>query len=133
MEEFGEFYIHDGIEYDVWYKIVDEIKGQIKTLFHGYGGERKIPTAKWIFADVKIVSDGKGTQYISGFHIITTHEECVDYLKRFKNIEPKRIVKCIAKSIRPKSHSRHSVYLAEMMYLLPEDAELEKRRIFGTI
>lgn len=109
-----------GIEYDVWYKIVDEKKGELKTLFHGYNGTRKIPTEKWLSADVKMVKDGQdGRPYVSGFHVLPTRQECVDYLNMFKNMKHKKIVKCIVKSTRPKMQSRHRVYLAEMLYVLP--------------
>ena len=129
MEQFCETYELHGILYDVWYKIVDEIKGELKTLFHGMQGSRKLPYEKWLIADIKEVRDGKGTSYISGFHIMPTLEETESYLTRFKNIEPKRIVQCIVKSVRPKTHSRHEVYLSEMMYILPKEVILKKRQL----
>ena len=129
MEQFCEIFIHHGVEYDVWYKIVDEINGELKTLFHGMQGSRKLPYEQWLIADIKEVSDGKGTVYISGFHIMPTFKETEDYLTRFKNIKPKRIVQCIVKSVRPKIHSRHRVYLSEMIYILPKGVKLKKREL----
>lgn len=97
-----------------WYKIVDLEDGKPKTLFHGYNGERSIPFNKWIQAEVKTVSDGsRGTPYLSGFHILRTVDDCLKYLEKFQNMAPKAIVKCNARSIWPKRHSRDPVFLAK--------------------
>lgn len=97
-----------------WYKIVERQNGNIKTLFHGLNGSRIIPENKWLKAEKKLVRDGTSkTYYISGWHILPTYEECVEYLKFFKNLDTKDIIKCKAKDIRPKSHSRGNVFLAD--------------------
>jgi len=103
-----------------WYKIVDEDKpGIFKTLFHGVNKSRLLKFNEWLKAELKPVKDGtSATTYISGWHIAPSYEECVRYLKAFKHLTKKRIVKCKAKNIRPKSHSRHEIYLAE--YILIE-------------
>ena len=102
-----------------WYKIVElDGKGNIKTLFHGLNGSRVLKTGKWIKADIKPVKDGTSkTTYMSGWHIIPSKEECVEYLQFFKHRDNKTIVKCKAKKIRPKSHSRSNVYLAEKIFI----------------
>ena len=98
-----------------WYKIVDEDKpGVFKTLFHGVDRSRVLRFNEWLKAEIKFVTDGScQTAYKSGFHIAPSYEECVDYLKAFKHTDKKRIVKCTAKNVWPKSHSRHNIYLAE--------------------
>ena len=98
-----------------WYKIVEmDPKGNLKTLFHGVNRSRILEVGKWLTAELKMVKDGTSkTEYLSGWHIAPTYEECVDYLKAFKHRHNKRIVKCEAKNIRPKSHSRHNIFLAE--------------------
>jgi len=98
-----------------WYKIVEmDPKGNLKTLFHGVNRSRILKVGKWLKADLKMVKDGTSkTEYLSGWHIAPTYEECVRYLKAFKHRHNKRIVKCEAKNIRPKSHSRHKIFLAE--------------------
>jgi len=103
----------------VWYKIVDENKsGIFKTLFHGVNRSRVLEFGKWLKAELKPVKDGTSkTEYISGWHIAPTYEECVTYLKAFTHKAKKRIVKCRAKNIRPKSHSRHDIYLAEYIFI----------------
>ena len=102
-----------------WYKIVERQNGAIKTLFHGLNGSRVLPENKWLKAEKKLVRDGTSkTWYESGWHIIPTYEECVEYLEFFQKLDTKDIVKCKAKKIWPKSHSRSNVYLAE--YILIE-------------
>lgn len=98
-----------------WYKIVEYSEdGKIKSLFHGTKGSRLLTKEKWMKADKKLVKDGSGkTEYISGFQIVNSFEECLEYLQLFKNKANKAIVTCLAKKIRPKSHSRHSVFLAD--------------------
>jgi len=102
-----------------YYKIVDfDIKGNIKTLFHGVNGSKIIPKQKWTQAILKPVTDGSAkTVYMSGWHVLKTMEECLEYLTRFKHVSNKAIIKCkIDGKIWPKSHSNADVYLAEFLY-----------------
>lgn len=105
-----------------WYKIVDrDAKGNIKSLFHGNRGTRILKIGEWMEAEIKPVKDGTSkTTYLSGWHIAPSLEECKKYLKYFKNIEPKAIVKCEAGTIWPKEHSRHNIYLAQWIKILEE-------------
>lgn len=98
-----------------YYKIVDEVKpGVFKTLFHGVNRSRILNFNEWLKAEIKDVTDGScQTTYKSGWHIAPSYEECVRYLEFFKNVKYKRIVKCKAKNIWPKTHSRGDIYLAE--------------------
>ena len=103
-----------------WYKIVDEYDDILKTLFHGVYGSRVLKQKEWLKADIKDVRDGSSqTYYKSGWHILPSYEEGVEYLKRFTYTDKKKIVKCKAKNIWPKTHSRANVFLAE--YILIED------------
>jgi len=105
---------------EYWYKIVEQQNTVIKTLFHGLNGSRILPINKWLKAEKKLVRDGTSkTYYESGWHIMPTYKECVEYLKVFQNLDTKKIMKCKAKDIRPKSHSRSNVYLAD--YILIEE------------
>jgi hypothetical protein len=93
-------------------------QGNLKTLFHGLNGSRTIPLGKWLTATMKPVKDGSSkTTYLSGWHIVPSKEECLEYLKYFKNIENKVVVKCRAKTIRPKKHSRHNVFLSKYIII----------------
>jgi hypothetical protein len=98
---------------EIYYKIVEIKNGQIKTLFHGINKSRILKKDIWITADKKIVNDGDGTHYLSGLHIMMSFDECVKYLKRFKNKDTKGIVTCHAKNLRKKEHSPHNVFLAD--------------------
>ena len=99
-----------------WYKIVDLIDGNVRTLFHGLHGNKTLPVGKWLQAVMKPVSDG-GTIYTSGWHIVPSLEECIGYLNRFKNTEPKAVVLCKAKNVWPKAHSPSNIYLSEHLYI----------------
>jgi hypothetical protein len=98
-----------------WYKIIEEDSGTYKTLMHGINKNRKLELNKWLKAEIKEVSDGTGKRkYKSGFHVLKSYRECVQYLKLFKkDLHKKRIVECEARNLWPKSHSKHEVYLAE--------------------
>jgi len=99
-----------------WYKIVDLVDDQVKTLFHGNRGSRTLPHKEWLEAELKIVSDG-GTKYLSGWHIIPSLEECLEYLEKFKNIEPKAVIKCRAKEVWKKAHSPSNIWLSKWLYI----------------
>ena len=102
-----------------WYKIVDENQpGIIKTLFHGVNRSKVLQIGEWLKAEIKDVKDGTSkTTYKSGWHIAPSLEECLSYLQFFQNTENKRIVKCRAKNIWPKAHSRSDIYLAEYIFI----------------
>jgi hypothetical protein len=102
-----------------YYKIVElDQKGNIKTLFHGIDGSRVLSLNTWLNAEMKFVKDGTSkTEYLSGWHILESPQECRDYLEFFKHKHNKRIVKCKAKNVWPKSHSRHPVFLAEKIFI----------------
>ena len=105
----------------MWYKIVEKHPdGGIKTLFHGVNRSRTIPKGKWLEAEEKMVRDGScQTYYLSGWHILKTEEDAVEYLKRFKKrLELLSIVPCEAEEVRPKAHSNAPVFLAKRIRLL---------------
>ena len=101
-----------------YYKIVDIVNGNIRTLFHGVSGSKTIPIKTWVKAEKKIVSDGpNGTKYISGWHVLKTKKECEEYLKKFTNLKYKQILRCkVRGEIRPKKHSSSNVFLADEIY-----------------
>jgi hypothetical protein len=106
---------------EYWFKIVDKEKDVYKTLFHGINGSRILKIKEWLKADRKLVKDGTSkTIYESGWHIAPSLKECQDYLKYFKHIKKKAIVKCEAKVIWPKAHSRHNIFLAEWLKIIRE-------------
>ena len=73
-----------------YYKIVDVVDGNIKTLFHGLNGSRTVPDKTWLKADKKLVRDGTSkTWYLSGWHVLKTKEECEEYLGKFTHVEHK--------------------------------------------
>lgn len=104
-----------------WYKIVEKVEDDYFLLFHGVNKSRKIPENEWFTADVKPVHDGsKGTEYMSGFHILESYEDCVKYLGKFKNLKTKHIIQCEAENVWSKKHSRDNVFLSEKIKMKNE-------------
>lgn len=108
---------------ELCYKIIELGKnGEYKTLFHGVDGSRVLSPNIWYNAIEKPVTDGgaESTQYLSGFHVMRTEAECLQYLKRFKNRSNKKIVKCECEDLRKKAHSPSNVWLTSKMRILSE-------------
>ena len=106
------------------FKIVEYEKGQIRTLFHGLNGSRKMPVGKWLTAIKKQVKDGTSkTTYLSGWHVLLHYKECENYLLKFtKRLDKLKIVECEARGLRPKTHSPDNVWLADQIkFNLPKD------------
>jgi hypothetical protein len=105
----------------IWWKIVEQDEeGNYKTLFHGLNGSRSLPKNQWLTAVEKMVGDGTSkTRYLSGFHVLPTYGGCLEYLKYFKTPKNRVIVPCFVRGcLRPKSHSRHIVFLAKEVKFL---------------
>lgn len=103
-----------------YYKIMDEKNGVLHTLFHGIDGSKAVPLNQWLKAEKKMSIDGSGgTEYLTGWHIIPSYDECVEYLNNFKNRENKVIAVCSARGdLRQKEHSRSNVLLADEIMIL---------------
>lgn len=102
------------------YKILNKDKnGNLKTLFHGVNGSKTVPIDTWMEADIKDVMDGtNGTVYRSGFHVLDTYENCVQYLENFTRVENKVIVECEVGQLWRKEHSRNGgVYLTDKVLI----------------
>jgi len=99
------------------FKIVEYEKGQIRTLFHGLDGSRKMPAGEWLTAIKKQVKDGTSkTTYLSGWHVLLHYKECENYLLKFtKRLDKLKIVECEARGLRPKTHSPDNVWLADQI------------------
>lgn len=114
-----------------YYKIVEDHNGSPKTLFHGVSGVRTLPFDTWVDADIKWVNDGDSDRYYwSGFHLLETLEEAIDYLRKFKRRADKAIVKVTIdtkKKLWRKTHSPHNVWLAETMKI--SKRQWDKRKV----
>lgn len=100
------------------YRIVEVKYKQPHTLFHGIEGSRQIETGEWVKAKKKMVRDGTGPYYLSGFNVLLTRKEMEKYTERFKAPRELRIVKVWVRGVlRVKEHSRANVYLADEMWL----------------
>jgi len=102
-----------------WYKIVEIDKSnRVKSLFHGTDGSRVLEMNKWLTANIILTKDGTSkTRYLSGWHILPSYEECSEYLTKFKILHNKRIARCRATVIWPKSHSRSNVFLSKNIFI----------------
>lgn len=96
------------------YKIVEIVDGEIRTLFHGVNGTRIMPRGEWLRAHECQGQDGTSkTRYTTGWHVLPTYEDCVEYLTRFtKRLDLLKIVECEVEGVRPKEHSPSPVLLA---------------------
>jgi len=101
------------------YRIVEVKNGDYYSLFHGTKRSRKLERGKWLSADKKIVNDGScATKYESGWHVLKSKEETEQFLeKMFRVKKDRRVIPVLVMGLRPKSHSRHEVYLADEMFI----------------
>ena len=91
--------------------------GRPHTLFHGYRGSRWLPQDKWLRAVEKQVwnpgKKGKSPGFISGWHVLPTKRECVEYLERFTAKDD--IVVCRVEVRVPREKPRSKVTLVGHM------------------
>ena len=100
------------------YRIIEVKRNTPHTLFHGISGQRAIPTGTWVKADKKLVRDGTGPWYMSGFNILLDQDDCLEYVQRFKAPRELRVVEIkVRGELREKRHSRSNVLLADEMWL----------------
>jgi len=103
------------------YRIVEVKNGEYYTLFHGTNRSRKLERGKWLVADKKMVTDGScATSYLSGWHVLKSENATEIFLqKMFRVKKDRRIIPILVRGVlRPKSHSRHEVYLADEMFII---------------
>ena len=93
----------------------DPATESFKTLFHAVNGSRVIPVDQWLKAERKLVSDGKSTKYVSGFHVFKDPQTCHKYSLKFKHRRNRRMVLIHFTGNRIKSHSPSRVILADQM------------------
>lgn len=102
-----------------YFKIAKKENGKVKALFHGSFGSREFPVGEWVEAEKKegVIDGTDGTPYTSGLHVIGGFESTRKYLKNFRKLDDKVIVKCeVDGEIRKKEHSRSDdVYLVDRM------------------
>jgi hypothetical protein len=117
------------------FKIMDFEDGKLKTLFHGIDGSRTVKQWAAIRADMKKgARDGTGkSTYTSGWHVLETKEQAMAYLHKFKNLDKKVIVKCLAEGkIWKKEHSpAEGLWLAEVIFI--EEIVLFSDAIVGSL
>lgn len=98
------------------YRLLRVKDGKPHTLFHGFHGSRCLPQDKVLRAVERPVRNpGKkdGPTFISGWHVLPTKGECVDYLKRFKDTAD--IVVCRVLIAIPREKPRSKVTLTRYM------------------
>jgi hypothetical protein len=108
------------------YRIIEIKNGQTLTLFHGMPtpeGKRSrvLPTGEWLRAEEKPVSYGRGSpEMISGFNVTKDLEQCRQYLSRFTAERDLRVVRCLARGLRPKPRAQAEIFLASELMILEE-------------
>ncbi len=99
----------------VAYKIVEEVGGNLLTIFHAGGTRtRIIPRDVWIRAYEGPVRDGSGDRiYLSGHHVFLEYTAAIAHLSKFRmHRERLRVVPCLVREVRSKRHSPAPVMLA---------------------
>jgi hypothetical protein len=103
------------------FKIMDFEDGKLKTLFHGTEGTRVVPQWELVKAQIREhATDGtSGAMYKSGWHVLEHLHQAKAYLKKFKNMTHKVIVKCeISGDIWKKDHSpAEGLWLGEWIFV----------------
>jgi len=106
----------------IYYRICERKNEKLCTLFHSiYKNGRTMPLNKWLESETKQVCDGSrktSKEYIAGFHVLESLEECREFSKKFYAPRDLVIVKCLAETLWPKTHSRANVMLAKKIKLL---------------
>jgi hypothetical protein len=111
------------------YRIVEKTpEGEFKSLFHalpllGRKRSRRLPKGRWLSAERKPVSYGRGSPtMLSGFNVCQDLETCRKYLGRFKD-KPDRqlvIVRCYAMILAPKPRASANIWLAGKLKIIEE-------------
>lgn len=102
------------------WRYFEEKYGQPCTLFHGHNGTRILPVDAWIDATVRLVRDGShGRWYTSGFHVLRTFEEAVEFSKIFRKRENRYICRVNIDTLFVKRGSK--AYLCHQMCISSED------------
>jgi hypothetical protein len=103
------------------YKIFDLHKDKTgkhipKTLFHGVRGCRSLPVNEWVYAELKLVTDGSSqNQYLSGFHAYPNLDAVRKWLKGAKNLKNRVVVKVILEGCFEKPNAVRPTILARKM------------------
>lgn len=99
------------------YRLLRVKDGQPHTLFHGFHGSRRLTQDKVLRATERQVwnpgKKGKSPGFVSGWHVLPTKEECVDYLRRFKDTSD--IVVCRVGVALTREKPRSKVLLASYL------------------
>ena len=99
------------------YRLLRVKNGKPHTLFHGFHGSRELVQDKTLRAVEKHVwnpgKKGKSPGFISGWHVLPTKPQCVDYLTRFTAKDD--IVVCRVTIGEPRYKPRSKVFLARYM------------------
>jgi hypothetical protein len=112
-----------------YWKIVDMEGRSCHTLFHGHPlWGRYLPKNVWLEAQTKLVTDGSGgKKYLSGWHIMKSYRNVVNYLNVFTNVQNKAAVMCLAAGVSKKHHSRSDVYLAKWIYIVSPPIKIRRQ------
>lgn len=109
------------------FKVFDDKNDKPHFLFHALEGSREVPLGIKIKAERKRVTDGSGvTKYESGFHIFPDIKAVKEWSKSVTNFDNRVVVKVQCWKLRPKSHSRQNILLADKMIV--EEDEWGKRQ-----
>lgn len=88
------------------------------TLFHGLLGSKTLPMSLWLKAERKVaLQSGAKYTFETGFHLLSTEGEAIEYRKQFKDPTDLVICRVWAGGLRRKPRARNEVWLADWMYI----------------
>lgn len=111
------------IESTIGYKVFEVRDGLPLTLFHGYGGTRRLPLDTWLRAEERFVVDGSGVSpYLSGWHVLKSYDAAVKFCKIYKNNRDGRFLCAVHIGLtRNKHDGREEPTLAKYIKITSED------------
>jgi hypothetical protein len=105
-------------------KIIEIIDGLPKFMFCALDGSRELTLSRWLYAEEKLVKDGRGTEYLSGFHVLDGDiAQAKRYITRFTNLENKYLVKVHYENGRRKPTKGSLATLATGILIFRRDVE----------
>ena len=95
------------------YRLLRVKNGRPHTLFHGYHGTRALTQDKLLRAVSRHVwnpgKKGKSPGFTSGWHVLPTKRECVEYLEKFTAKADIVVCRVLVAGVSPKPRSKVSL------------------------
>ena len=105
------------------FEVTDDYDAKPRTLFHGLNGSRTLTLNEWLEAEVKVVSDGGRTKYLSGFHAYPSIDAVKQWFETAKKITGRVVCKVQIAGFEDKPYAVRPTFLASRMRIPRRDWE----------